>query len=158
ILSSTARLQRSKPVEAIAYLFSLVVAISAAFWLPDTVLASWQKTAQGHLSPAGWWHVLISAPALLVLLLGWAWRLFLWGRFLYLCSRLDIQLIASHPDGSAGLKFVGQSLASFALLGFAIGALAAGFVADQVADGESLLTFKFLPLYLALAVLAVFTL
>ena len=30
-----------------------------------------------HLSPAGWWHVLVSVPLLNVLFLGWVWRLLL---------------------------------------------------------------------------------
>ncbi len=159
ILASTGRLQKSRVAEAICILLALSVVVCVAVWPPVSVFAPWEIARPGHLSFAGWWQLLVSAPVLLLLLLGWIWRITLWGRFLYLTSQLDMQLVASHPDGSAGMKFVGQSLASFSLLGFAIGALAAGFVADRVANaGVNLLTFKFLPMYLAFGVLMFFML
>jgi len=36
---------------------------------------------------------LVSLPLLLVLFFGWLWRLFLWVRFLWCLSRLDLHLI-----------------------------------------------------------------
>jgi hypothetical protein len=84
------------------------------------------------LSFAGWWHALVSVPLLTVLFFGWLWRLFLWGRLLRQLSRLDLQLIPAHPDHVAGLKFVGHSLRAFSLLGCALGAIVAGFVANHV--------------------------
>ena len=58
---------------------------------------------------------------LLLLGLGWLWRLYLWGRFLWQLSRLDLRLVPAHPDQTAGLKFVGYAVRAFALLGFAWG-------------------------------------
>jgi hypothetical protein len=83
-------------------------------------------------SAAGWWHALVSLPLLLVLFFGWLWRLFLWGRFLWCMSRLDLRLIPAHPDHAAGLQFVGYSLRAFSLLGLALGAIGAGMVANRV--------------------------
>jgi hypothetical protein len=104
-----------------------------------------------HLSPAGWWHVLVSVPLLNVLFLGWVWRLLLWTRFLWLMTRLDLRLISSHPDGVGGLKFVSTSLRGFRLIGFALGSIAAGMVAGQaIRLGTSPLEFQ----NLAIAVVA----
>jgi hypothetical protein len=81
---------------------------------------------------AGWWHALVSAPVALVLLLGWLWRIFVWGLFLFRVSRLDLDLVAAHPDLVGGLQFVGMSLRAFLLVGFAISASAAGGIAQRV--------------------------
>jgi hypothetical protein len=91
-------------------------------------------------SPAGWWHVLVSLPMLIVLLLGWFWRLILWARLLWRasCSRLD--LVPPHPDRSAGLKFVGYSVRAFAPVGFALGVIVAGALANSVARHDVPLT------------------
>ena len=62
-------------------------------------------------SPAGWWHVVVSLPLLIILFLGWIWRLVSWTRLLWLISRLRLRLVASHPDHAAGLGFVGHSCA-----------------------------------------------
>jgi hypothetical protein len=116
-------------------------------WVPLAVLA----TAQGHAlsaDRAGSWlldfgvHVLVSLPLLLVLCLGWLWRLFLWGWFLWRLSRLDLRLVPAHPDQVAGLKFVGYSVRAFSLFGFALGVIAAGRVAVRVVHtGVSPLAF-----------------
>jgi hypothetical protein len=78
--------------------------------------------------------VLVSVPLLLLLLLGWLWRVLLWWRFLWLTARLDLRLIPGHPDLAGGLMFVGSSLRSFWLLSFALGAIAAGTVANRVTN------------------------
>jgi hypothetical protein len=101
---------------------------------PDQDIPLWHKAGGGGTgySWAGWWHALVSAPVALVLLLGWLWRIFLWGLFLCRVSRLDLQLIPAHPDLAGGLQFVGLSLRAFILLSFAISASAAGGVAHRV--------------------------
>ncbi len=57
-----------------------------------------------RFSLAGWWHLLVSLPLLLILFFGWIWRLALWARFLFLMSRLNLRLIPAHPDNVGGLK------------------------------------------------------
>ena len=76
---------------------------------------------------------------LLVLFLGSLWRVFLWARFLWLMSRLDLRLVAAHPDLAAGLKFVSYSIRAFSPVGLAIGVVAAGRMANGVLiHGEAL--------------------
>jgi hypothetical protein len=100
------------------------------------VLPIWQVAPAGallgRLSLAGWWHALVSVPVVLVLVFGWVWRLLLWARLLWLMSRLDLQLVAAHPDHTAGLRFLGCSLRAFAPVGFALGVIVAGTAANNL--------------------------
>jgi hypothetical protein len=81
---------------------------------------------------AGWWHSLVSAPLLLALILWWLWRIWLWSQFLWRVSKLNLQLVPAHPDRAAGLMFVGYSVRACAILGFALGVIVAGTMANQV--------------------------
>src|SRR5271170_6284143 len=77
------------------------------------------------------------------LLLRWYYRLFIWFRFLWQISRIELNLIATHPDRCAGLAFLGKSSYAFGPILFAQGAMLAGLVAARVLyRGESLLSFK----------------
>jgi hypothetical protein len=83
----------------------------------------------------GWWHAAVSLPLLLVLVFGWICRLIIWTRFLWLVSRLDLRLVAAHPDGAAGLMFIGTSVTACSLIGFAFGLVVAGALANDVMRG-----------------------
>jgi len=84
-------------------------------------------------------------PLLLLLVVGWLWRLVLWARFLVLVARLDLSLVPAHPDRAAGVGFIGYSLRGFASVAAAFGAIVAGAVANQVVHGSvQLMSFKYL--------------
>jgi hypothetical protein len=85
--------------------------------------------------------VLVSLPLTLALLLAWAWRLGLWARFLWLVARLELRLVPAHPDGAAGLGFIGYSARAFSVLAIALGALAAGTVANDINAGATLSSY-----------------
>ena len=111
---------------------------------PDQDIPLWHKAGDGGrgYSWAGWWHTLVSAPVALVLLLGWLWRISIWGFFLFRISRLDLQLIATHPDLVGGLQFVSLSVRAFLVLSFAISTSVAGGVAYRVLSlGSSFFSF-----------------
>jgi hypothetical protein len=135
-LDSTRRLAHSAVADwataALAYpiLFLLFAA--------GPLIPAWQRSGPGFLecSAAGWWHLLVSAPLLMLLLLGWFWRLLLWARFLWLVSRMELLLSPAHPDRCGGLRFLGYSLSDFSALGFAFGTIVAGSLANQEARGE----------------------
>src|SRR5262249_25557382 len=64
-------------------------------------------------------------------------------RFLWQISRVDLNLIPTHPDRCGGLAFLGKSSYAFGPVLFAQGALLAGVLASRVLyKGESLLSFK----------------
>lgn len=94
---------------------------------------TWQKLpGSGHISLAGWWHLLISLPLLLGLALAWFWRLYIWVRFLKRVASEDLRLIASHPDRAAGLQFLGMTPRAFAPVVLAFAIIVAGTFANQV--------------------------
>lgn len=141
-VASTRRLAASHAVEvaavAITYLLVAMVVISQ----PLDQIPAWHK-AGGEaraFSPAGWWHVLVSLPLLVVLLLGWLARLALWSRLLWLIARLDLRLMASHPDRAAGLGFVGYSVRAFSVVALALATIIAGRAAGLVLAGDALPT------------------
>lgn len=159
IIRSTQRLMNMLWVEiaviALAYLFIAAIYDERPF---DEVPAWIIFGSSGTLSHAGWWGVLVSLPILLCLLLSWLWRLCLWVRFLYLVSRLKLRLIPVHPDGAAGLGFVGYSSQAFSILAVAFGALVAGAIANSIYAGASLSSYHFLVLLFVLGVVLVFNL
>ena len=96
-----------------------------------------------NLTPAGFWYVFVSIPVVQFLLLRWYLRFFIWFRFLWQVSRLNLRLIPTHPDRSAGLAYLGKSAYAFGPILFAQGAMLAGLIASRVLyRGESLLSFK----------------
>jgi hypothetical protein len=142
-------------VVTLAYLLVALAACSQPF----DQIPVWHKTGgmAPAFSPAGWWHVIVSMPLLLVLLLGWMWRLALWARLLWLIARLDLHLIASHPDHAAGLVFVGYSMRAFSIVALALATIVAGRSAHLVLLGGALPTQYFIfNGGLLLAIVAVF--
>jgi hypothetical protein len=121
-------------VIAAAYLLSLLTVMPYR-----QTLTGWHMSG-GGLSAAGWWHMLVSLPIFAMLVLGWLWRLAIWGWLLARIAALDLSLVPAHPDRAAGLGFVGYSLRALAPIGFAIGIVGAGSVADAILRGTASLT------------------
>ena len=140
-------------VSVIAY--ATVVAMIAS----DPPMPEWQVSAlvgSSRFSLAGWWHALVSAPLLLVLVFGWLFRVALWARFLWLIAKIELRLVPAHPDLSAGLKFVGHSLRSFSVVGFALGTIVAGTLANRISRGAEVLVCKDAAIGLAVVVVVLF--
>jgi hypothetical protein len=133
--SSTRRLLGSSVADIVTALLAYAVVGGVILYVDSSVFPDWYRGHRGgrvDLSVAGWWHTLVSLPLFLVLLFGWLWRLILWSRFLLLMSRLNLRLIASHPDRAGGLMFLSLSLRRFRLINFAIGSVVAGLMANRV--------------------------
>jgi hypothetical protein len=144
-INSAVSLRNSIPVE----LGLLLLVYTLGLWLWRSRIAivapTWYALPGGrwHLTPAGIWYVFVSIPILQFLLLRWYLRLFIWFRFLWQVSRIDLNLIPTHPDRCAGLAFLGRSAYAFGPVLFAQGAMLAGLVAARVLyRGESLTSFK----------------
>lgn len=135
-IASALRLRNSILAEVI--LIAIVYAVDVlVIWREHMVLdvGSWSSSfVNGELQPtlAGWWYRCVSLPVLQFLLLRWYYRIFIWARFLWQVSRLDLKLIATHPDHSAGLGFLAQISYAFGPLLVAQGALLAGMIADRI--------------------------
>ena len=81
---------------------------------------------------AGWWLILICIPLFQFLTIRWLYRQFLWGQFLWRMSRLNLQLVPTHPDGAGGIAFVGEVQRFFGVLLFAYSAGVAGVLANEI--------------------------
>ena len=97
--------------------------------------ATWYATpsADGSkLSLAGMWYGYVSLPMFQFLLCRWYFRLFIWTRFLWQVSRIELSLVPTHPDRVGGLGFLSDTVHAFAVLAMAHGALLAGQLANRV--------------------------
>ena len=145
-IESAIRLRNSIPVEVA--LLILVYTCGPWIWHSRHALdtSTWYAVAGGrwNLTPAGFWYVFVSIPILQFILLRWYLRFFIWFRFLWQVSRINLNLVPTHPDRCAGLAFVGRSSYAFGPILFAQGAMLAGLAASRVLyGGESLSSFKF---------------
>jgi hypothetical protein len=133
MVGSARNLINSRSAEAAVIIVAIAAVAAAAESFPLDHLPAWHRRLDTRaFSQAGWWHVLVSLPLLVILTLGWAWRYIVWARLLWQVSRLKLRLIASHPDRCAGLIFLGQSLNAFAPVALALAAIAAGRSANIV--------------------------
>ena len=146
-IDSAMNLRNSVPVEL--GLLALVFSAGQWSWRSQAALlstATWYAIPQGghlHLTAAGYWYVYVSVPIFQFILLRWYLRFFIWFRFLWQISRLDLHLIPTHPDRAAGLAFLGKSAYAFSPILFAQGALLAGLIASRVLhENAKLLSFK----------------
>ena len=99
----------------------------------------------GHfrLTPPGYWIAFVSIPIFQFILLRWYLRLFIWFRFLWQASRLNLNIIPTHHDRAGGIAFLGKASYAFAPILFAQGAMLAGMIANRVLyAGESLRSSK----------------
>jgi hypothetical protein len=85
-----------------------------------------------HLSPAGWWTLLISQPLFWFLLLRWLWRFVVWTMLLRDISRFDLRLVATHPDQSGGVGFLGLFPPTFTALVFALSCVTASLALEEI--------------------------
>src|SRR3954470_378829 len=155
IVKSTLRLLDSLVVEAVLLALAAGIVVALWLWLPLGAFPRWHGIEA--TSAAGWWQNFVSAPILLMLVLGWIWRIALWMRFLFLVSRLRLQLIAAHPDHAGGLRFLGISVQAFSVVAFAMSVIIAGAAANRVMhDGASILSFQFAILGAVILALVVF--
>lgn len=91
----------------IALLAVAFVAFAVRSLTTDGVLFWFEEaSADGErLTTAGWWYALGSLlPPFLFL--RWAWRYVVWCGFLRRMSRMNLRIVATHPDRAGGLRFV----------------------------------------------------
>jgi hypothetical protein len=135
-IASAFRLRNSVFAELmlIAFVYGVGILIVWRNYLAlDTV--TWYATpaAEGSkLSLAGMWYGYVSLPIFQFLLCRWYFRLFIWTRFLWQVSRMDLSLVPTHPDRVGGLGFLANTAFALALLAVAHGALLAGQLANRI--------------------------
>jgi hypothetical protein len=155
-IASAFRLRNSVLAEVLLIAFVYVVGV-LIIWRHYMVLATatWYAapTVEGSkLWFAGMWYGYLSLPLFQFLLLRWYFRLFIWTRFLWQVSRIELSLVPTHPDRVGGLGFLAYTVYAFTALAVAHGALLAGLIANRIFYlGATLPEFK-----IEIAVLVVF--
>jgi len=145
-VNSAFRLRNS--VLAELSLFALVYGVGVLVVWRHTALdvSTWyaHAAAGSHsLTSAGKWYAYVSLPIFQFLLLRWYWRLYIWIRFLWQVSRIQLSLVPTHPDLLGGLGFLGNTVFAFSVLLVAHGAMLAAQIANRIFfAGATLQSFK----------------
>jgi len=157
ILTSSRRLSAGVWPSGLLLVAVYVLVVTLSVLVPKDLLPLWQRgTLPTGLSLAGWWHLGISLPLQLGLLLAWLWRLGVWTRFLWRMAHMDLYLVAAHPDQTGGLQFLAYSPRVFATLALPIGVVVAGTLANKVMAGASPLGHEATPVVTAAITLLLF--
>ena len=146
-IAAAFRLRNSLLAEVLLIAFVYGVGV-LVFWRLYTALntTSWYMVPTdtgSSLSLAGIWYGYVSLPIFQFLMLRWYFRLFIWARFLWQVSRIDLSLAPLHPDRVGGLGFLSQTAYAFMPLAVAHGALLSAMIANRVLHlGAALTEFK----------------
>jgi hypothetical protein len=84
------------------------------------------------LTPAGYWYIFVSRPLFQFLLFRLYFRVIVWIRFLWQTSKLNLNLISTHPDHACGLGFLAISVIAFIPFILAHGTLMAGIIGNAI--------------------------
>jgi hypothetical protein len=146
-IASAFRLRNSVLAEvlliALVYGVGILIVWRQYFALDTTTWYATASAGGSQLSLAGMWFGYVSLPIFQFLLLRWYFRLFIWARFLWQVSRIELSLIPTHPDHLGGLSFVSGQIYAFTVIAVAHGALLAGNLANRIFFlGAALTDFK----------------
>lgn len=135
ISKSAIRLRDSNLAELIVLAIAYATSTYNVHRELGTGFSSWLMVETGavyNLTLAGWWYALVSVPIYQFFLFRWVMRLLNWAVFLFRISRLDLAIVPTHPDGAAGLGFVGQALAPTSVIVLAASAVLCSSIGSQV--------------------------
>jgi hypothetical protein len=135
-VAAAMRLRNSITAEVLMIAFVYIVGVGFV-WRTQVALdmSSWYGVAvAGKLRPslAGWWLGCVSLPVFQFLLLRWYFRLFIWARFLWHVTRIELTLVPTHPDRCGGLGFLAMVGQTFSPVLAAQGMMLAGVIASKV--------------------------
>jgi hypothetical protein len=144
-LASAFRLRNSVLAEVLLIAFVYGVGILIV-WRHYVALdaATWCATpsAEGpKFSLAGTWYACVSVAFFQFMLMRWYFRLFVWARFLWQVSCIELNLVPTHPDRVGGLSFLANTVYAFAVLAVAHGAMLAGPLANRIFFVGATLTY-----------------
>ncbi|HEX9181658.1 MAG TPA: hypothetical protein VF876_00230 [Burkholderiales bacterium] len=97
---------------------------------------AWIPGGAAGLSLAGWWLAAVSQPIWLFLLLRWILAMLLWWRFLWSVSRLDLRLVATHPDGRGGIGILSIAQMALSAVALPVSAMLSAQVAVDMLAGR----------------------
>jgi hypothetical protein len=113
-------------VVGVGLLWRTQIALPVSSWHGIPVAGAWRPTM------AGWWLGCVSLPLFQFLLLRWYFRLFVWARFLWQVSRIDLTIMPTHPDRCGGLGFLAGIIYAFSPVLLAQGVTLTGLMANRI--------------------------
>ncbi len=119
----TLRLRDSRAAEIICLGLAIVGTVVWLGRLTTSDNSSWAVQIAGdgaHVTLAGWWSVICSAPLFYFLLFRGLWRYIVWAMLLWRIASLKLRLVATHPDGKGGLAFLAEYPNAYSMFVFGI--------------------------------------
>jgi hypothetical protein len=135
VLSSTRRMLASPATAIVIVGLAYLATVTLAERVYPGTVSTWAAPITDDVrrnSLAGLWRALISQPLYVTIVGLWLWRAIVWGFFLYRVSRLELRLVASHPDRFGGLEFAVWSVRAFPPVAFALAVASAGNLATRL--------------------------
>jgi hypothetical protein len=117
VVQRSRQLLRSRVALGVIAAFVVILAVQGTLNPRHPHELQWALTADRagiHPSFASWWFLWVSLPLYQLLLLTWLWRVVVLTVVLWRISRLDLQLVPTHPDRFGGLGFLERLPAAFA--------------------------------------------
>ena len=117
------RLRDSRAAEIICLGLAIVGTLAWLSRLTTSGHSSWAVEIAGdaaHVTLAGWWSVICSAPLFYFLLFRGLWRYVVWAMLLRRIASLKLRLVATHPDGKGGLAFLAEYPNAYSMFVFGI--------------------------------------
>jgi hypothetical protein len=156
-LVSLIRLRDSVIPEAVIVVLSYV-RVTAMYRNLISIAYPWAVAGTGvaiHPSLAGWYFAVVSQFVYQFLLYISLWKWFLWAAFLFRLSRLDLQIVPTHPDRHGGLGFLGMSPIAIAPTAFVTSAaIGATWRAEILRQGLHLMDLK-IPAFILFSVMLI---
>lgn len=124
---------------SLAEVACLAIAVTASlvmiYNMKTQTETSWAITnlsGKATLTLAAWWAIIVSNTLFSFLLMRTLWRHLIWALLLRDLARIEMKLTPAHPDGHAGIGFVGNYPNAYLLFTVAMSCIAAAVVAHQI--------------------------
>lgn len=142
--------------DTVSLLAAIVFSVFASqLHISGTTAAYDPSRAAPEMMLAAQWYLIVCLTLFRFLMIRWLWRLGLWCYFLWRVSRLDLHLMPTHPDGTAGLGYLEVVHAHFTPLILAISVVQAAMLAEELSTGLANFESIYPAFALVLAVIAV---
>jgi len=151
-IARTGRWRDSWLPEAVCLLAAVLLAlIGPQLLLSGTTAVHGPSRTMAGLTPATQWYWIVCLTLFRFLLFRWFWRLGLWSYFLWRVSRLELNLVPTHPDGAAGVGYLEVVQIHFTPLTLAISMVLSASFAEEISVG----TMTFEAIYPALPLILI---
>lgn len=141
-VSAALRERDSRLAELVSLVLAGIAGITSYASLLSVDASSWAAVHDVDgvsLTAAGWWSVCISMPLCFFLIFRGLWRHLVWARLLRKIARLELWLVATHPDGRGGLGFLAEYPNAYMFFVFGMSSvIAAALARNLVQDSLSL--------------------